>query len=122
MKPMGVNFCSLKNILSFNNQVRMTIINKYKYFGHFLRLYFCHKKIVTAILISILVLGVRYLILESQKTNDHHNSLHWKQYSKIENIKVPYYRTWQNIGGVKYWRIWRIEIDSPKFNLPKICF
>ena len=31
------------------------------------------------------------------------------------------YRTWRNIGGVKYWRIWRIAVDSPKINPPKFC-
>ena len=33
-----------------------------------------------------------------------------------------HYRTWRNIGGVKYWRIWRIAVDSPKINPPKFCF
>lgn len=26
------------------------------------------------------------------------------------------YRTWQNIGGVKYWQIWQSVVNLPNFN------
>ena len=32
---------------------------------------------------------------------------------------IGYYRTIQNFGGRKFWRIWRISTESPKFSCPK---
>ena len=34
-------------------------------------------------------------------------------------VGLLYYRMIQNFGGRKFWRIWRITSDSPKFSCPK---
>jgi len=40
--------------------------------------------------------------------------------SYIHKQKSNKYCIAQNVGGGKYWRIWRLSIDSPKFSHPNI--
>ena len=37
-------------------------------------------------------------------------------------IVLAYYRTWENFGVGKNWRIWRIVVSSPIFYPPIISF
>ena len=38
--------------------------------------------------------------------------------SHVSAILVSDYRTWENFGGRKFWRIWRTVGNSPKFSPP----
>ena len=33
-------------------------------------------------------------------------------------VVTSYYRTWENFGGGKNWRIWRMIFNSPNFSSP----
>ena len=53
------------------------------------------------------------------KTTTVHSLKFFTSMSKVPNkLNFAYYRTRQNFGGRKFWWIWRIWVDSPKFSCP----